>query len=53
MPIETKELPCSEKLVFDDKKSAEASAVTIDWQRGIPLKAYKCQHCGLLHLSSK
>lgn len=46
-------LPCGEKLVFDTKKEAEASAVVIDWQRGLPLKAYQCKHCNLWHLSSK
>lgn len=45
-------LPCSEKLAFDSKKAADASAVAIKYQRGTKLKAYKCQYCGLWHLAS-
>lgn len=46
-------LPCSDKLVFNTKKEADAAAVAVDWQRGTKLKSYKCKHCGLWHLSSK
>ena len=46
------ELPCKDKLTFDTKKAAENTALAVDWQRGVALKAYKCQHCGLWHLSS-
>jgi hypothetical protein len=46
------ELPCAEKLVFDTKAQAEASAVVADYQHGIRLKAYVCRHCQLWHLSS-
>lgn len=53
MQNEIPSLPCGQKLVFDDKEAAEAAAVAIDWQRGLPLKAYKCSHCKLWHLSSK
>ncbi len=51
--VEVPEKPCSEKLVFDTKKEAEALAVSIEWQRGTRLKAYKCTYCQLWHLSSK
>lgn len=46
------ELPCADKLVFDSKKDAEATAVTADWQHGTKLKAYQCKHCTLWHLAS-
>ncbi len=49
---ETNELPCIEKLVFDSKDEAEAMATTLHWQRGEVLKAYRCKHCQLWHLSS-
>lgn len=52
MTDETPSLPCGGKLVFDSKDSAEATALAADWQHGNKLKAYKCQHCGLWHLSS-
>jgi hypothetical protein len=52
MSDEGQELPCAEKMVFETKKEAEGVALAVDWQRGTPLKAYKCQHCGLWHLSS-
>ncbi len=50
---ETDEKPCKDKLVLDSKKEAENMAVAVDWQRGTQLKAYKCHHCHLWHLSSK
>lgn len=46
------QLPCADKLVFETKLQAQASAVTIKWQRGTKLKAYRCHHCSLWHLSS-
>lgn len=49
---EDSELPCSEKMVFDTQKEAEAVALAADWQRGASLKAYYCRHCNLWHLSS-
>ncbi len=52
MTEEITELPCAEKLVFDTKTQAEASAVVADYQHGIRLKAYVCRHCQLWHLSS-
>lgn len=52
MSEETNTLPCSEKLAFESKQAAEGAAVAITYQRGITLHAYKCQHCGLWHLSS-
>jgi hypothetical protein len=49
---ETIELACGDKLRFDSRAEAEASAATIEHQRGTKLKAYKCQECRLWHLSS-
>ena len=46
------ELPCVDKLSFDSLNDAQSSAVVADWRHGTKLKAYRCQHCGLWHLSS-
>jgi hypothetical protein len=46
-------LPCADKMVFDTKKAAEATALAADWQHGASLKAYKCRYCHLWHLSSQ
>jgi hypothetical protein len=51
--MEENELPCAGKLVFDIEKEARAAATTLEYQRGVKLKAYKCSHCGLWHLSSQ
>lgn len=45
-------LPCSDKLAFDAKKDADASAAAIKYQRGTKLKSYKCKYCNLWHLAS-
>ena len=44
--------PCADKLAFDSKQAAEATAVVADWQHGAKLKAYLCRYCRLWHLSS-
>lgn len=49
---ESEKTKCAQKLVFNSRKEAEASAVALEHQRGVKLKAYKCRHCGLWHLSS-
>lgn len=49
---EQKDLPCVEKLTFDTLDKAKAEAVVIKWRHGTELQAYKCEHCGLWHLSS-
>jgi len=53
MDIPDPALPCADKLAFETKTQAEASALTAEWQHGTKLKVYKCVHCGLWHLSSK
>ena len=45
-------LPCSSKLAFDSAKEAETAALVASVQRGVSLKVYKCNNCGLWHLSS-
>ena len=45
-------LPCKDKLVFDTKKEAEATANVAHYRYGNKMKVYKCRHCGLWHLSS-
>lgn len=44
--------PCSEKMAFDTQREAAAAGTAAEWQHGGALKAYKCHHCGLWHLSS-
>jgi len=44
--------PCEEKLTFDNSREAKAAVATLKWQRGTKLKAYKCTHCKLWHLTS-
>ena len=51
MPIEEVKT-CEEKLAFDTKKEANASAVVAKYQHGSKLKIYKCKNCGLWHLAS-
>lgn len=43
---------CKEKLAFETKKAANASAVVAKYQHGTKLKIYKCKTCGLWHLAS-
>jgi hypothetical protein len=45
-------LPCADKLAFDTKQAAEATATTGEWRYGGKLKTYKCQYCHLWHLAS-
>jgi hypothetical protein len=45
-------LPCSEKLVFDTRRAAEAAAAVAYYQHGTKLRPYVCRYCGLWHLSS-
>lgn len=47
------ELPCQGKMVFDSQKEALMAASALKFQRGEQLKAYKCKHCNLWHLSSR
>ncbi len=52
VPDNQPELPCADKMIFDSEAEAKAEANKLEWQRGVKLKAYKCRHCGLWHLSS-
>ncbi|HTE57773.1 MAG TPA: hypothetical protein VK694_03430 [Verrucomicrobiae bacterium] len=45
-------LPCADKLAFDTKEQAEATATVTEWQHGTRVRVYHCQHCSLWHLSS-
>ena len=45
-------LPCDDKLAFDSKKDAEATANVAHYRYGNKLRAYVCRYCGLWHLSS-
>jgi len=46
------ELPCADKITFDDKKSAITASTVAEYQHGVKLKPYKCQYCNLWHLAS-
>ena len=50
---ENKELPCADKMVFDSKDEAEATAAVAHWQHGGKLRAYQCRYCHLWHLATK
>lgn len=45
-------LNCQDKLAFDTKEQAEASAVVVKYQHGNKVKAYFCNKCQLWHLAS-
>jgi hypothetical protein len=45
-------LPCAEKLAFDTKKEADATANVAHYRYGSRVHSYKCRFCGLWHLSS-
>lgn len=45
-------LPCAGKLAFDTKREAQATATTVEYQRGAKVRPYKCRYCQLWHLSS-
>ena len=44
MNEENTELPCAEKLRFDTRDQAQASAVVADWQHRTKLKVYLCKN---------
>ena len=50
--VEDQALPCADKQAFNSEKEALDQARVIKWRRDTKLKAYKCRHCGLWHLSS-
>lgn len=49
---DTDVLPCHDKLAFDTKRDADASANVVQYRYGSQVHAYQCRHCGLWHLSS-
>lgn len=51
-PVDTAPLPCAEKLAFDTKDAAQASAVVVRYQHDTKVKPYKCRYCQLWHLAS-
>lgn len=52
IPEEEPVLPCSDKLAFDTKKDADATANVAHYRYGGKLKSYRCRYCELWHLSS-
>ncbi|HUP26522.1 MAG TPA: hypothetical protein VM124_02655 [Candidatus Limnocylindrales bacterium] len=50
--MDTEQLACADKITYDTKSQAVGAAAAVDWQHGTKLKAYKCRHCHLWHLSS-
>lgn len=45
-------LPCADKLAFDTKRAAQATATTAGYHHGTKVKPYKCSYCHLWHLAS-
>lgn len=45
-------MPCSDKISFDTRQAAEATATTSEFWYGHRPHAYRCRHCGLWHLST-
>ncbi|MCA9318422.1 hypothetical protein KDA06_02145 [Candidatus Saccharibacteria bacterium] len=45
-------LPCADKLVFETRSAAEATATTSQYWYGSRPHAYRCRFCGFWHLSS-
>jgi hypothetical protein len=45
-------LPCNDKLAFDTKLQAEATATVVAYRYGSSVYPYVCGYCGLWHLSS-
>jgi hypothetical protein len=45
-------LPCNDKLAFDTRLQAQATATTAAYQHGSKVTPYKCAHCQLWHLAS-
>jgi hypothetical protein len=45
-------LACADKIAFDTKKQAEATATTSQYWYGSRPHAYRCRHCHLWHLST-
>lgn len=52
MTEEDAPLPCAEKLAFNTKKDADATANVAHYRYGNKLYSYQCRYCGLWHLSS-
>lgn len=52
MPDDDGLFPCADKMRFETLREARASATVALHQHGTKLKAYKCSHCQLWHLSS-
>jgi hypothetical protein len=46
------QLPCSDKLSFDSKLQADATANIVSYRYGSSVYPYVCNDCGLWHLSS-
>jgi|JI10StandDraft_1071094.scaffolds.fasta_scaffold15227_10 hypothetical protein len=45
-------LPCAEKIAFDTRKAALATAATSEYWYGSRPHAYHCRYCKLWHLST-
>ncbi|MBC7546676.1 hypothetical protein H7171_02920 [Candidatus Saccharibacteria bacterium] len=52
MEDEPLKLPCADKLVFDRREQAQATAVVVLYQHGTKVRPYVCRYCQLWHLSS-
>ena len=43
---------CEAKMSFGTEAEAQSAATVAEHQRGVRLKTYECQKCGLWHMSS-
>lgn len=46
------EMSCKDKLAFETKEAASATANVVHYRYGSKVRPYKCRHCGLWHLAS-
>lgn len=49
---EAPELPCADKITFDTRTAAQATAATSQYWYGSRPHPYRCDYCQLWHLST-
>lgn len=50
--LDSPELPCKDKLAFDTRREAAATATVVRYRYGGYMRVYLCRYCQLWHLSS-
>lgn len=51
--MEEKTNKCENKMSFDTEKQAQTAATVAEHQRGVKIKPYHCQKCGLWHNATR